>query len=67
MQGRGLGRELVADSLDWLRRRGVTEAVVNTQVQNERALQLYLRMGFRLQPSGLEVLGRTIAEHQPTR
>ena len=67
MQGRGLGRALVADSLDWLRRRGVTEAVVNTQVQNDRALQLYLRAGFRLQPSGLEVLGRTIAEHQPTR
>lgn len=66
-QGRGLGRALVADSLDWLRRRGATEVVVNTQVQNERALQLYLRMGFRLQPSGLEVLGRTIAEHQPTR
>ena len=67
MQGRGLGRSLVADSLEWLRRRGVTEAVVNTQVQNELALHLYLRMGFRLQPSGLEVLGRTIAEHQPTR
>jgi ribosomal protein S18 acetylase RimI-like enzyme len=67
LQGRGFGRALVVDSLEWLRRRGVTEAVVNTQVQNERALDLYLRMGFRLQPSGLEVLGRTIAEHQPTR
>lgn len=67
VQGRGLGRALVADSLAWLRRRGVTHAVVNTQVENERALQLYLAMGFRLQPSGLEVLGRTITEHQPAR
>jgi hypothetical protein len=38
---------------------------VNTQVENERAPHLYLAMGFRLQPSGLEVLGRTMAEHQP--
>ena len=67
VQGRGLGRALVVDALDWLRRRGVTNTVVNTQVENERALQLYLAMGFRLQPAGLEVLGRTIAEHQPAR
>ena len=67
VQGRGLGRALVADSLEWLRRRGVTNVVVNTQVENERALRLYQAMGFRLQPSGLEVLGRTIAEHQPAR
>lgn len=66
-QGRGIGRDLVADSLGWLVRRGATSAVVNTQVENERALALYQAMGFRLQPSGLEVLGRTIAEHQPAR
>jgi ribosomal protein S18 acetylase RimI-like enzyme len=66
-QGRGLGRALVADSLQWLARRGVTNVVVNTQVENERALQLYLAMGFQLQPSGLEVLGRTMADHQPAR
>jgi len=41
--------------------------VVNTQVENERALALYLAMGFRLQPSGLEVLGRALAQHQPAR
>jgi ribosomal protein S18 acetylase RimI-like enzyme len=67
VQGRGLGRALVVDCLRWLQRRGVTNVVVNTQVENERALRLYLAMGFRLQPSGLEVLGRTIAEHQPAR
>lgn len=66
-QGRGIGRDLVADCLAWLVRRGATGAVVNTQVENERALALYQAMGFRLQPSGLDVLGRTIAEHQPAR
>jgi ribosomal protein S18 acetylase RimI-like enzyme len=66
-QGHGLGRALVADSLRWLARSGVDNVVVNTQVENERALQLYLAMGFRLQPSGLEVLGRTMPDHQPTR
>jgi ribosomal protein S18 acetylase RimI-like enzyme len=66
-QGRGIGRALVADSLHWLARHNVRDAVVNTQVENERALQLYLGMGFRLQPSGLEVLGRTITEYQTTQ
>jgi ribosomal protein S18 acetylase RimI-like enzyme len=59
-QGRGAGRALVADALRWLQRRGVTQAVVNTQVANERALALYVAMGFELQPSGLEVLGRAL-------
>jgi ribosomal protein S18 acetylase RimI-like enzyme len=67
VQGRGLGRALVADCLHWLHHRGVSHVVVNTQVENERALQLYLATGFRLQPSGLEVLGRTIADHEPAR
>jgi ribosomal protein S18 acetylase RimI-like enzyme len=67
VQRRGIGRALVVDCLQWLQHRGVTHAVVNTQVANEPALQLYLAMGFRLQPSGLEVLGRAIADHQPAR
>lgn len=67
VQGRGVGRALVVDSLGWMRRRGAANAVVNTQVANERALALYLATGFRLQPSGLEVLGRTIDTHQPAR
>jgi ribosomal protein S18 acetylase RimI-like enzyme len=55
-QGRGFGRSLVVDGLRWLRRHGVTQAVVNTQSGNERALALYQQLGFRLQPSGLLVL-----------
>lgn len=64
-QGRGLGRALLVDGLRWLARRGATRAVVNTQVGNERALELYASFGFRLQPSGLAVLTRPLEDRQP--
>lgn len=63
--GRGIGAALVVDALHWMRSRGAARAVVNTQVANERALALYLRLGFHLQPSGLAVLGRPLADRQP--
>jgi ribosomal protein S18 acetylase RimI-like enzyme len=53
----GLGRALVGDALDWLRRRGAHRAVVNTQEGNAAALHLYEAMGFRPEPRGLDVLG----------
>lgn len=56
----GWGRELVADSLGWLRRRGVTRTMVNTQLDNDAARQLYLRCGFELMPVGLCVLERDL-------
>jgi hypothetical protein len=43
-----------------MRRRGAARAVVNTQLGNEAALALYLRLGFRLQPGGLAVLSRDL-------
>lgn len=56
LQGRGLGTALLVDGLGWLRRRGVTRAVVNTQESNEGAVRLYERLGFERQPGGLAVL-----------
>lgn len=53
---RGLGGALVLDGLWWLRRWRVTSALVNTQLGNEAALALYLRLGFRSEPVGLSVL-----------
>jgi ribosomal protein S18 acetylase RimI-like enzyme len=55
-QRRGLGSALVLDGLRWMRRRGVERAVVNTQLENEPARRLYLRLGFREEPDGLVVL-----------
>ena len=56
----GLGRALGLDALRWLGRKGVTEAVVNTQLGNEPALALYLSLGFRLEPLQLSVLHRAL-------
>lgn len=56
-QGSGVGSALLLDGLRWLRRRGARRALVNTQRVNERALALYRRHGFELEPSGLSVVG----------
>jgi ribosomal protein S18 acetylase RimI-like enzyme len=56
----GLGRALVLDGLHWLDRKGARRAVVNTQVGNDAAYRLYLRLGFRPQPSDLVVLRREL-------
>lgn len=60
-QSAGVGRALVLDGLRWLRRWRVERAVVNTQLQNERALALYESLGFRREPSGLTVLSAGLA------
>jgi len=56
----GVGRALALDGLRWLRRRAVRRAVVNTQFGNDAALALYLRLGFRVEPSDLAVLHRSL-------
>lgn len=58
--GQGIGRALVIDGLEWLRRRGADRVVVNTQEANRRALDLYERLGFRRQPGGLAVLKKQL-------
>jgi GNAT superfamily N-acetyltransferase len=67
LQGGGLGRALLLDGLRWLRRWGVNRAVVNTQVDNDRARRLYESLGFRMAPSGLAVLGRALQVPAPVR
>jgi ribosomal protein S18 acetylase RimI-like enzyme len=56
-QGQGLGRSLLGDGLRWMQTHGATRAMVNTQEDNERALELYQRAGFSRLPVGLFVLG----------
>lgn len=55
-QGTGIGPALTLDGLRWLARRGAGTALVNTQLRNERALALYLRLGFRRHAERLAVL-----------
>ncbi len=59
-QGQGLGTLLVSDALVWLRRGGARTALVNTPPDNERALGLYHRCGFRTQAERLAVLHRNL-------
>ena len=59
-QGRGLGTLLVFDALMWLRRGGARSVLVNTQPDNERALDLYRRCGFTMAPDRLAVLHRDL-------
>ncbi|MFQ5558262.1 MAG: GNAT family N-acetyltransferase [Acidimicrobiales bacterium] len=59
-QSRGVGRALLADTLRWLRQRHATSVLVNTQLDNERALALYESSGFRRQDERLAVLHREL-------
>lgn len=55
----GLARRLTIDSLDWMRGRGLRQAMVNTGIDNDAALSLYRSLGFEALPDEL-----TIAELQ---
>ena len=59
-QGLGLGTGLVSDALSWLRRGGALTATVNTPPDNERALALYQRCGFSIEPDRLAVMHRDL-------
>jgi len=65
-QGRGVGAALLTDGLAWLMRWGAHDALVNTQLDNQRSLQLYQRSGFVLQPDGLAVLRLDFAPSSDT-
>lgn len=58
--GTGLGAALTLDALHWMRRRGAEVGLVNTQIVNQRAYELYLSVGFRPEPGGLGVLRRAM-------
>jgi ribosomal protein S18 acetylase RimI-like enzyme len=54
-QRQGHGRALTIDSLEWMRRRRLSHAVVNTGIDNEPARALYESLGFRALPDRLVV------------
>ncbi len=55
-QGLGVGSALLQDGLSWLARHRVDSILVNTHLDNHRALDLYRRWGFRLLEQHLQVL-----------
>lgn len=55
-QRMGVGRDLIADALQWSRKRFVKQLLVNTQISNLGALSLYESMGFIRKHDGLAVL-----------
>lgn len=52
---RGIGSLLVADGVEWARKRGSRRMLVNTQVTNDGAVNAYKAMGFSLLPDRLRV------------
>lgn len=58
--GRGVGSALVVDSLRWARRHRCRRLLVNTQLGNLRALELYQRLGFSPTSTDLVVLTRSV-------
>jgi GNAT superfamily N-acetyltransferase len=60
MHRQGIGRALVADSLQWMWRQGVYRCLVNTHVGNEPALALYGSVGFVAVPEQLTVYERAL-------
>lgn len=55
-QGQGIGKALLQDGLRWLTRRRVHDILVNTHLDNVRALQLYMAWGFRRLDEELQVM-----------
>lgn len=66
-QGHGHGRALVLDSLAWMCRRRLGYGLVNTAVDNERALNLYESSGFRRLPDQLVVMELELAAASTAR
>ena len=55
-QRQGLGRSLTRSSVNWSRRRGARQMILNTKPGNRAAQNLYLSEGFELLPDRLELL-----------
>lgn len=58
--GHGIGSGLVLDALRWAQRHRARRVLVNTQQENDRALDLYDRLGFEATSTDLVVLTRTL-------
>ena len=55
-EGQGVATSLIFDGLRWLRRHRVDDVLINTRLDNDRALDLYRRLGFVDMDENLSVL-----------
>lgn len=55
MQGTGMGRVLLRAAMAWARRRGARTMMLNTQLDNERATQMYRSESFTVLPTRLTI------------
>lgn len=53
---RGIAQLLVIDAMRWMVRRGASNVLVNTALDNEAALRLYHGLGFERRPESLSIL-----------
>lgn len=58
-QGRGIGRSLVRASMQWARRHGARQMLLNTLANNENASSLYIDEGFARLDDHLDILRRS--------
>jgi ribosomal protein S18 acetylase RimI-like enzyme len=61
-EGQGVATSLLQDGLGWLARRRVTDILVNTHLDNQRALSLYQRIGFEQLPENLQVMELSLSK-----
>ncbi|MGA7269923.1 MAG: GNAT family N-acetyltransferase [Acidimicrobiia bacterium] len=66
VQGRGVGRSLVRESIRWARRSGARTMLLNTQPDNQTSAALYRSEGFLRLPHRLQVLARTPNSETPS-
>ncbi len=67
VQGRGVGRQLLADSIAYAHSQGHNPIYLNTQVSNEQSQRLYEGMGFRSMGRVFQVYVAQIRGGEPSR
>jgi ribosomal protein S18 acetylase RimI-like enzyme len=71
LQGRGIGRQLLADSIGHARSAGFNSLTLNTQASNQRSQKLYSDFGFRPVGRAIPTLAKSIcplfAQFSPQR
>ena len=62
---KGHAGALIAAAHSWMRSRGCSTSVVNTETSNMAAIELYRRLGYEVLPYGLQVLERPLRTGEP--